>query len=67
MDIIVRISGTTVGQSLNRLWSDSLDMRSAETKYTQDVLPFITELLDELEDPDLDRMIIEHIRQRLSR
>lgn len=65
-EIIVEVTGKDVARSLERLWADDHDMRCSETRYRDDAIPFVRELMGAIDDPEFDRMVLGIATGRLA-
>lgn len=62
--INIEVTGRRLGEAILNSWCHSNDMRPLETRHEDDVVAFVLDLLDELDDPVLDALLSERIRVR---
>lgn len=65
-DLVITVEGSTVARAIERAWEDTHDMRPEEMKYTEDVLEFVGSMLDTFARPELDTLLVLHLKKRLA-
>jgi hypothetical protein len=60
----IELTGKTFAEGLAHVWADDHDCRLTATKYAEDVVTFVREMLDEIDDSDLDEMLMIMLADR---
>ncbi|MFE5093285.1 hypothetical protein ACFRCI_23710 [Streptomyces sp. NPDC056638] len=60
----IELTGKSFAEGLARVWADDHDCRFDATKYEQDVVTFVREMLDEIDDSYLDEMLMIRLADR---
>ncbi|MFE7397978.1 hypothetical protein [Streptomyces sp. NPDC057557] len=60
----IELTGKAFAEGLAHMWADDHDCRLDATKYEQDVVTFVREMLDEIDDSNLDKMLMIMLADR---
>ncbi|WP_328742963.1 hypothetical protein OG436_29675 [Streptomyces caniferus] len=63
--INIDLTGTAFAHGLESAWGDDHDMRAEGTKYEEDVVQFVSDMLDVIGDPEADRRLHIMLTNRL--
>lgn len=55
--IEIELTGKVFAKGLETVWMNEHDGRLQATKYAEDVVQFVSEMLDEFGDPSVDRLL----------
>lgn len=62
--IEIEVTGKAFAEGLQAAWGNDRDGRLQATKYAEDVVAFVSDLLDEIDDYQLDGMLRQMLADR---